>query len=284
MQAEADAEERRPGSAAKVRTPTQQEKEDHFIGGHARYRNWCPHCAAAKGQGTPHTSRQDNQSELPELGFDYFYLGDRQNTGLPNIEGKDRVTGSFAGTTLEAKGRNTYAVAYLVGWIRGLGYKRFVARSDNEPSILALLRDVSAAMPEVEMIMKSSPEGDHQQNGLAEVGVREVKGQARVLKSELEFNYKRRLDVDEPLLAWIVRHGANAINRGRIGQDGPSTGASASAGTSAPSSSASSASSSQRAAMRRHALEAAMHAWSRGCTSGTTSVLARHCSSPPTPC
>ncbi len=75
-----------------------------------------------------------------------------------------------------------------MGWIRGLGYKRVVARSDSEPSSLVLLKKVSKEMPEVEFVSKSSVMKDHQQNGLAEVAVREVKGQARVLKSHLESN------------------------------------------------------------------------------------------------
>ena len=40
--------------------------------------------------------------------------------------------------------------------------QRVVARSDNEPPILALLRDVSTAMLDVE---KASLEGDNQPNG-----------------------------------------------------------------------------------------------------------------------
>ena len=141
MQAEDEVDERKPSAPAKVRTPTELEKQDHYNSGHARYRNWCPHCVAAKGQGQPHkTSGVDNPGELPELGFDYFYLGDRQSTGLPNIAAKDNVTGCSARSTVENKGRNTYAKAYLVGWIRGLGYKRVVIRSDNEPAILDLKR------------------------------------------------------------------------------------------------------------------------------------------------
>ena len=161
MQADGEAEHK-PGAPAKVRAPTQLEREEHIQSGHARYRNWCEHCVAAKGQGQPHIANQDNPAELPELGFDYFYLGDRQSTGLPSIAAKDRQTGHFAGTTLDQKGRSTYAKAYLVGWIRGLGYKRVIARSDNEPAILALIRDVSASLPEIEIVEKASPEGDSQ--------------------------------------------------------------------------------------------------------------------------
>ena len=57
------------------------------------------------------------------------------------------------------------------------------ARSDTEPALLALFRDVSTAMLDVEMYRGKE---DDQQNGLAEASVLEVKGQSRVANSELE--------------------------------------------------------------------------------------------------
>ena len=74
-------------------------------------------------------------------------------------------------------------------------------RSDNEPSILALLKDVSAGCPELEVIFRNSPQGDSRANGLAEVGVREVKNQTRVLLSELQTNYGGKINLkDTPWL------------------------------------------------------------------------------------
>ena len=70
------------------------------------------------------------------------------------------------------------------------------------------------------MIEQTSPEGDHAANGLAEVGVREVKAQTRVLKSHLEERLKRQLDWSEPLATWLVRHLANCLSRYRIQNDG----------------------------------------------------------------
>ena len=72
----------------------------------------------------------------------------------------------------------------------------------------------------VEVIEQASPEGDHAANGLAEVGVREVKAQTRVLKSHLEERLKRQLDWSEPLATWLVRHSANCLSRYRIQTDG----------------------------------------------------------------
>ena len=64
----------------------------------------------------------------------------------------------------------------------------------------------------VDVIEQASPEGDHAANGLAEVGVREVKAQTRVLK--------RQLDWSESLATWLVRHSAICLSRYRIQTDG----------------------------------------------------------------
>ena len=67
---------------------------------------------------------------------------------------------------------------------------------------------------------KRALKGDHAANGLAEVGVREIKAQTRVLKSHLEERLKRQLDWSEPLARWLVRHSANCLSRYRFKQVG----------------------------------------------------------------
>ena len=114
---------------------------------------------------------------------------------------------------------NACALAFFTGWLRGFGLKRLLLRSDNERALLAFLRAAAASVG-VEVIEQASPEGDHAANGLAEVGVREVKAQTRVLKSHLEERLKRQLDWSEPLATWLVRHSANCLPRYRIQNDG----------------------------------------------------------------
>ena len=67
---------------------------------------------------------------------------------------------------------------------------------------------------------KPSPEGDHSANAMAELGVREIKSQVRVIRSQLEANYRHEFAEDEPILAWIPRYGANCMNRYLILGDG----------------------------------------------------------------
>ena len=64
------------------------------------------------------------------------------------------------------------------------------------------------------------PESEHAANGLAEVGVREIKAQTRILRSQLEQRLGSRIDEKDPLMSWIPRHAANCVSRYRLMDDG----------------------------------------------------------------
>ena len=200
------------------KAPTVADREEHEATGHAAYRSWCPHCVAARGRRGPHLTSEPG--ELPEVGFDYGFLGHRRENCLTLLVGKDRRTGSLMCSAVPRKGACAYARAFATGWLLSLGYKRLVMKSDNEHGLLSLLRDVAADAVGVECIPKTSPEGDSSANGLAEGAVREVKAQVRVLRSQLEQRLGERLPEDEPVLAWIPRHAANVLSRFRLQEDG----------------------------------------------------------------
>ena len=155
-----------------------------------------------------------SERELPEVGVDNAYLGP-EGSQVTILVCKCKRTGYLAATQVPEKGMNVYAPAFFTGWLRGLGWKRLLLRSDNERALLAFLRAAAASLEGVEVIEQASPEGDHAANGLAEVGVREVKTQTRVLKSHLEERLKRQLDWSEPLAT-----GANCLSRYGIQNDG----------------------------------------------------------------
>ncbi len=201
----------RPRLPGKVPEPSVTEIDEHESSGHAVYRTWCKHCVAAKGRGNPHLA-DGEEGEVAEVAFDYGYMSRDSAKCLPMICGRDRQTQSHAASFVKAKGRDPYALAYVTSFVHGLGYKRVVFRSDNEPALLAMLKVVSDNLPGVEVVPKNSPEGDHAANGLAEIGVREAKGQTRAIRSQLESNLGTRLEEDEPVLTWIPRHGVNCIN------------------------------------------------------------------------
>ena len=47
---------------------------------------------------------------------------------------------------------NAYALAFFAGWLRGLGWKRLLLRSDDEGALLAFLRAAAAGLEGVEVM------------------------------------------------------------------------------------------------------------------------------------
>ena len=193
---------------------TQVEQDEHHATGHAAYRSWCEHCVKGRGRASPHTVV--SEGELPEVGVDYACLG-QEGSQVIILVCKCKRRGCLAATQVPEK---VYALDFFTGWLRGLGWERLLLRSDFERALLAFLRAAAASLEGVEVMEQASPEGNHAANGLAEVGVREVKAQTRVLKSHLEERLKRQLDWSEPLATWLVRHSTNCLSRYRIQTDG----------------------------------------------------------------
>ena len=59
---------------------------------------------------------------------------------------KHKRTGFLAATQVPEKGINVCALAFFAGWLRGLGWKRLLLRSDNERALLAFLRAAAASL------------------------------------------------------------------------------------------------------------------------------------------
>ena len=116
--------------------------------------------------------------------------------------------------------RNHQLLNQKLKLMKSLGFKRILVRSDNERSLLSLIERMTCNLTGVELVLRTSPEGDHQANGLAEVGVREIKARTRILRSHLEQRLGSRIDEKDPLMSWIPRHAANYVSKYRIMDDG----------------------------------------------------------------
>ena len=132
--------------------PSQAELDEHYATGHAAFRSWCAHCVAGRGRASPHVAAP--AGELPEVGADYAYLGP-EGAQVTLLVVKDKKTGCLGATQVPSKGVEPYSQAFLVGWLRGLGYKRLVMRSDNERAPLALLRSAAASLEGTEVVEQS---------------------------------------------------------------------------------------------------------------------------------
>ena len=86
--------------------------------------------------------------------------------------------------------------------------------------LLSLIERLTRNLTGVQLVQMTSPEGDHAANGLAEVGVREIKAQTRILRSQLEQPLSNRTNEKDPLMSLIPRRAANCVSRYRIMDDG----------------------------------------------------------------
>ena len=166
--------------------PSARQLAEHELTGHAVYRSWCRHRVASKGRADAHSSREEG--ELPEIRIDFGFFGRVREDVLPTfcVKCRNSSTGCLGATVFDRKGASDYASSFLNAIIKSLGFKRILVRSDSERSLLSLVARVTCNLTGVELVLMTSPEGDHQANGLADVGVREIKAQTRILRSQLE--------------------------------------------------------------------------------------------------
>ena len=107
----------------------------------------------------------------------------------------------------------------MASFLKNLGHRKVVLKSDGEPSVVAL-KEAAAKETGIDWISEESPVGDHQANGLAENACKEVKRQVRVLRSALEEKLSKELKDDDPALAWLPRQAGDLLSRYKKGQDG----------------------------------------------------------------
>ena len=86
--------------------PTARERAEHENEECVTYRNWCPHCVAARGVGHTHQKQEDEEeSALPTVSFDYGFMGENDEETMPILFMKDRKTKVHAATAVDQKGR-----------------------------------------------------------------------------------------------------------------------------------------------------------------------------------
>ena len=139
--------------------PSARQIAEHELTGHAMYRNWCRHCVASKGRAHAHSSREEG--ELPENGIDYGFFGRDREHVLPIfcVKCRNSSTGCVGATVVDRKGASDYASSFLTAFIKSLGCKRILVRSDNERSLLSLTERVTSNLTGVELVLMTSPEG-----------------------------------------------------------------------------------------------------------------------------
>ena len=70
------------------------------------------------------------------------------------------------------------------------------------------------------IMFEESPVGESKSNGEIERAVQEAQGRIRSVKLNLESRYGRRIQRNENIVPWMIRHAVQMRNRVAIGQDG----------------------------------------------------------------
>ena len=173
-----------------------------------------------KGQGLAASSQEQT---VPEVHLDYCSI--REVAGEDHsvvLVGKDRETKLILAHVVPFKGGDTEWVSEQV--CRDLlkfGISGDVVfKTDQEPALVDLIKQICALRPSSRSCLTHSGVGDSKRNGLAERAVQSLEEMIRVHKLSFESRLKTKLPCAHPLMAWLVEHCADVLNRYNIGVDG----------------------------------------------------------------
>ena len=170
--------------------------------GHVPYRSWCKHCIHGRGTDSAHSRNGGEEGDIPIVSMDYCYLYESANERkerkkeeaegrhreimeMPVLVIKDRKSKQVMAELVPRKGVEKFAVERGFRIVDGLGYGEVIMKSDQEPSIMALKREIKERMRGT-VKTDESPVGEHQSNGEIEKAVWGIQGQYRTIKHGLE--------------------------------------------------------------------------------------------------
>ena len=185
-------------------TPSAKERQEHEVH-HWPYRSWCDHCVKGRALGQPHRTVKGEyaESSVARVLMDYGYLHEEETVTTEEhgqkVEAKVSMTAmvmletmcsSVWAYAIDAKGSSSldWLARQVVGDLEtvGLSQERIIAKSDQEPSIVQLQREIARLRGEASTGIENSRVGDSDSNGRIERAIREVKGLIRTLRSSLE--------------------------------------------------------------------------------------------------
>ena len=207
-------------------SPTRKEREQHMAT-HWPYRSWCPHCVRGKAIASHHRRKKEDEEErqqrVPMIAMDYAFLGNEDDGTVPILTMKDDRSGATMATAVRHKGTGDgWALEYALKFIKFLGYKRIILKSDQEPAMMDFKTTIQK-MFEGEAMIEDSQVKDKATNGFIENSIREVEGMIRTLKDQVEKYSGVKVNKDSPLLPWLVIHASNLITCYKIQPDGRSS-------------------------------------------------------------
>ena len=223
-------------------SPSKEERRIHRIT-HWPFRSWCPACVMGKSRESPHKFKTKANGEpvvSPGISFDYMFLDGKS----PTLVYRDKMSRSMFAHAVTQKGvGDGWILERIVDDLDSLGYGRIVVKSDQEPAIKDLQKEVrQKRWEELQMLMKTikdrrgvgtevdlcsggtvlenSPAGVSKSNGFIERSIQELEGQIRTVRAATEKLINMEIPRGHCLLAWMIEWCCTVINRCSKGEDG----------------------------------------------------------------
>ena len=223
-----------PRGFARIYTPTKDEYDRHCLT-HLPYRNWCPICVQAKRKNPGHY-KSKNDRGIPVFSIDYMFLNGKESLANPVIVMTERDSGGIWSIPVKRKGNySEYVSKRVANIIEKVGYARCVLKSDQEPSIVDVTKEVKRQLweelqefaknvktetskvefeplAEPQIVLEHSPVGESQSNGRVEGAIDRVKAQIRALKLDVETNYDMKLADNHPIWPWLIEYAGQTLH------------------------------------------------------------------------
>ena len=198
--------------------PSSEAIESHYRT-HCPYRSWCPVCVAASGREDPHPREKGRAAEdgLPVVSMDYELLEEK----LIVLVVKDECTGTISAYDCLAKGpSDVWALKQLARDLEDWGRRDIHCKTDGEPAMLAVQRALAAIRAPARTIPCNPPTYNPQANGGAEKACQDFMDVMRRMLLGLESRLSVKVDVNLPIVKWLIRHAAFVRTRYQVGHDG----------------------------------------------------------------
>ena len=197
------------------REPTEEERAQHEMA-HLLYRSWCRHCVPGPG----------NEHER-EVHMDFAFSG-REDDPQRNVRVlvvKERTSKIFMSAAVPRKTTGAYIAIRVVGFLREVGclHGDMVVKSDQEPALRSIVENVGrlkVADGSGRYVVECSPVGASQSKGMIERAIPSVSGPVRVLLSALEEKWGRTVQLDHPIICYVVEYAGIILNGFEVGVDG----------------------------------------------------------------
>eukprot|EP00971_Amphidinium_carterae_P339031 6476627-Amphidinium_carterae.2 len=171
---------------------------------HLPHQPWCVVCQRARGKDAAHRRRGLGEVEHTEVQMDYTFAVEAGVT-LTILTMRWRLSGFSAATCVPHKGAIAYAVHWACSLLRSTGARPYRLLTDSESSIQALGKAVVAQLNNGSIVVPVAT-GAHQAVGAVERYHTDLHGAIRAQREQMEMSLGRKLTLQMPIYAWLVRH------------------------------------------------------------------------------